>query len=54
LFKLNTRTVQDKLDNYKVKISKKEPRNFVGVVDSTFFGKRKDKFGVAVQKEKIF
>ena len=48
MFKLNTRTIQDKLDNYKVKISKKEPRKFVGVVDSTFFGKRKDKFGVAV------
>jgi len=48
LFKLNTRTIQDKLDNYEVRISKKEPRNFVGVVDSTFFGKRKDKFGVAV------
>ncbi len=48
MFKLNSRTIQEKLDSYEVIIKDKEPRKFTAVVDSTFFGKRKDKFGVAV------
>ena len=43
----NTRTIQEHLENYEVEIKKKIPREIVAVIDSTFFGKRIDKFGVA-------
>ena len=47
-YKKSKRWIKYTLEKYEVVIKQKQPRKMVAIVDSTFFGKRIDQFGVSV------
>jgi len=50
-YERSERWIRDQIHSYKPVIKQREPRAVVLVLDATFFGKRRDKFGLLIAKD---